>query len=275
MSDTFLKKENVAQPARIAVLCCDAPLHFYLISQLQQHFQLCGVVIESDQNQMDWLWKKRRYKLWLARKYHGIRRRWMGGRAFMKKFFRTDFDMQSLSVPVKQAFNINDQETVGFLNDIQPDITIVCGTMFIGKRVRTAGNSLINLHGGVLPDYKGNQCIFFAFYQGNYDKIGATIHLVTGELDGGGIIDVIKPAIHPDDNDESLYAKALKGCIAELIDVLQRYDAGESIAIQTQPAGNEKVWSHRDRTIMVEIRHHLNRRRIARERRVDMDVSIN
>ena len=116
----------------------------------------------------------------------------------------------------------------------------------------------INLHGGVLPAYKGNQCIFFAMYEKNYDKVGATIHLVTGKLDGGSIIKVVRPTMTPEDNDETMYAKSLKLCIEELVEMLQSYERGEEIIAKMQGSSTKKTFSHKDRTPWVEIQYALD-----------------
>ena len=251
----IIKKKNVNQPAKIAVLCCDAPHHFYLLDQLHQHFPLSGIVMESDKNQMDWLWKKKRYKLWLARFYHGKRRKLLGHSKHRKQFFPKTFDLNQSAIPTHYAFNINERATAAFLNQIKPDITIVCGTMYIGKRVRKAGNTVINLHGGVLPEYKGNQCVFFALHEQNFDKIGATIHLVTDVLDGGFMISIVKPNINSSDNDETLYAKSSKLCIEALIRLLHKYVDGEALVALKQPLSDKKTFSHRDRTPWVDLKH--------------------
>ena len=259
MTETIIKKEKSQRDARIAIMCCDDPHHFYLINQLKQHFNIAGIVLEPNRNQMAWLWKKKRYQLWLYRRYHSWRRRIIGHSKHRKAFFPVEFNIKELDIPVQEVFNINDKASAHFLNKIEPDITIVCGTMYVGRRARKAGNVIINLHGGVLPDYKGNQCIFFALYEKNYDKIGATIHLVSEQLDGGSIIEIIRPEIESKDNDETLYAKSLKLCVDALVQLLQKYDQGYSIIAKVQEPSNKKTYSHRHRTPLVEIRHYLNR----------------
>lgn len=259
MTSTIIKKEDTKRAARVAIMCCDDPHHFYLIQQLQQNFQVVGVVMEPNKNQMNWLWKKKRYKLWMYRKYHSKRRRWMGHSAHRKQFFEMDFDLQKITIPVQNVYNINDRATATFLNEIKPDITIVCGTMFVGKRAREAGQTIINLHGGVLPEYKGNQCIFFALYEKNYEKVGATIHLVTEELDGGAIIEIVQPEIMQGDNDETLYAKSLKLCVDQLKKLLHEYENGKDIIAVSQPLSNKKTFSHKDRTPWVELKYYWSR----------------
>ena len=45
-----------------------------------------------------------------------------------------------------------------------------------------------NIHVGVSPYYRGNSCNFWAAYQGNFDYVGATIHLLSKGLDSGDML---------------------------------------------------------------------------------------
>ena len=40
---------------------------------------------------------------------------------------------------------------------------------------------------------RGTDCNFWALYDGNFDKVGATIHLLSSKLDGGKIIEHAYP----------------------------------------------------------------------------------
>jgi len=259
MENLLIKKRDASRPLKLAIMCCDDPLHFYLIHQLKQHFPISGVIIEPNNKQMGWLWKKRKYKLWGYRFYHSKRRRLSGHTRFRKKYFQVDLDLKTVNFPIKYVSNVNEGSTVEFLNAVNPDLTICAGTMYLGKKIRSAGNCLINLHGGILPEYKGNQCIFFALYEKNYEKVGATIHLVAKKLDGGSVISKVKPIILPADNDEALYCKSLKLCIIKLIEIINNYNAGKEIITINQIPVESKTYSHCDRGLLVEIKYNIDR----------------
>lgn len=46
----------------------------------------------------------------------------------------------------------------------------------------------VNVHMGILPQYRGNSCNFWALYAGHPEMVGATVHLLTTELDSGPIL---------------------------------------------------------------------------------------
>src|SRR5690606_26014158 len=182
----------------------------YLIESMIKHCNVVGIVIETNRSQMDWLWQKGRYRLWLYRKYHSCRRQLVGDAKHRQKYFQTDFSVSSIHNSLLYVSNINNESVKVFLQKKKPDVTICAGTMYIGRKIISSCKFIINLHNGILPFYKGNQCIFFALYEKEFDKIGATIHLITEQLDGGPVIDFAKPVIDTTDNDESLYCKSFK-----------------------------------------------------------------
>lgn len=94
------------------------------------------------------------------------------------------------------------QETI---DQHTPDLIVLAGFMrILGKTfVQHFQGRLINIHPSLLPHYKGLQ---------THEKVlaakekehGATVHLVTEDLDGGPILAFSKLNIEPDDTPESL-----------------------------------------------------------------------
>ena len=100
---------------------------------------------------------------------------------------------------------------------------IVFGSSYIKKGLLKflKKNKAINIHMGLSPYYRGTDCNFWALYDGNFDKVGATIHLLSSKLDGGKIIDYGYPNKkfkNPFDYSMSV----TKNVVAKLIKVLKR-----------------------------------------------------
>lgn len=72
---------------------------------------------------------------------------------------------------------------------------IVFGSSYIKEKLFKflKKNKAINIHMGLSPYYRGTDCNFWALYDGNFDKVGATIHLLSSKLDGGKIIEYAYP----------------------------------------------------------------------------------
>jgi methionyl-tRNA formyltransferase len=121
---------------------------------------------------------------------------------------------------------INGPQVLDLLKQKKPDLTIIICTSILSKEVLEAAGTVINVHGGFLPYYRGNHCFFFALYRRDFDKIGSTIHFVDVGIDTGNIVEVVVPPIHPSDNAEMLYCRAEKIAIHRLVEWLEFDERG-------------------------------------------------
>ena len=231
---------------RILALCSDDPQHHYLISELAARFDLVGAIIEPGKDQHQRLWQKGKYIDWLYRYWHIQRQKFTGRSRYRWEYFSPLIGNTSQINKIYVDW-IGSQETVEAIRRLKPDLTVVCGTMYIPKKVIDAADLTINVHGGYLPDYRGNHCIFFAYYNADYAKIAATLHLVSPQLDGGQIIEIVKPPIYPHDNDEHLYCRALHLAMLRLFEIVKGCEVG-SRSIQCHPqVGKGMMYRHRSR----------------------------
>ncbi len=91
-----------------------------------------------------------------------------------------------------------------------PDLVILAGFMRIltpGFVTRYAGR-LLNIHPSLLPKYPGLHTHQRAIDAGDAEA-GATVHLVTEELDGGPVILQARVPVLPDDTADTLAARVL------------------------------------------------------------------
>lgn len=237
---------------KVAILCSDDPHHNFLVALLCQHFNVVGVVVESSEAQLGRLWKKKLYINWIYRHYHSFRRRINGHSRYRQAFFATDDQKINLGERIEVEW-INSQATIAALKRWQPDVTVVCGTGVIGQKVLAHVRQAFNIHGGVLPEYKGNHGVFFAFAESRYDLIGATIHNVSSKLDSGSIVEIVRPPIYPHDNDETLYCRADYLAMLRLVSLLKFCDRGGELKMVSQEKSG-RVFRHRDRTPSYEFR---------------------
>ena len=100
---------------------------------------------------------------------------------------------------------------------------IVFGSSYIKKGLLKflKKNKAINIHMGLSPYYRGTDCNFWALYDGNFDKVGATIHLLSSKLDGGKIIEYGYPN-KKFKNPFNYSMSVTKNVVAKLIKVLKR-----------------------------------------------------
>ena len=94
----------------------------------------------------------------------------------------------------------------------QYDVRLVCLAGFmrlLGATFLDAfPNAILNIHPSLLPAFPGTDGARQAWDHG-VKIAGATVHLVTGELDGGPIVRQAAVAVHDDDTADTLAAKIL------------------------------------------------------------------
>lgn len=102
-------------------------------------------------------------------------------------------------------------------------LVVLAGFMRVIKApfLEAFSKRIINLHPSLLPSFKGLDGIRQAFEYG-VKVTGCTVHFVTGELDGGPIIDQVPVRIEETDTLESLSARVHAAEHRLLPDVVRR-----------------------------------------------------
>lgn len=108
----------------------------------------------------------------------------------------------------REAF---DADLAGALESQSPDLIVLAGFMRIltSEFVSRFAGRLMNIHPSLLPLYPGLHTHQRALDAGD-THAGATVHYVTGELDGGPPVLQAKVVVQPDDNADSLAARVLR-----------------------------------------------------------------
>lgn len=245
---------EASQKFKLLLLCSDGPQHKYLRYRLEQICPGYRCIQEPDAGQIRHLRSKSRTADAWWQQYHGLRRRILGyatqRRTYFERLVPQDY---TASPPDLVVDTVNCSTVWDAVEEWKPDVTIVSGTKYIGKKVIARSGLMINLHTGHLPDYKGNHCIFFALYDGRPDLVASTLHQLTSTLDGGNILDKVFPTILPGDTEDSLYTRCLEMSIERCVSHVERFAKGESPSFTPQMAEG-RVFRHRDRTPMKELR---------------------
>jgi len=119
---------------------------------------------------------------------------------------------------------------IAAIREAGADLVVLAGFMRVLKApfLEAFPRRIINLHPSLLPSFKGLEAIRQAFAYG-VKVTGCTVHYVTGELDGGPIIDQAVVRIEDSDTLESLESKVHAAEHALLPAVVRRL-AGEGRA---------------------------------------------
>ena len=92
----------------------------------------------------------------------------------------------------------------------RPDAVVVYGTLIIGKRVIAASERIINLHTGFSPTYRALTRFSGRSHNRDPDNIGVTVHRLDAGVDLGPILARGKPPIAPGDDEDRIFANAVK-----------------------------------------------------------------
>ena len=233
---------------KIVTLTSDDHHHRCLVSLLASEFSLQGAVIEPGREQIRRPWRHGRWCDYSWNIYHRCRRYALGLDRYRREYFETRTPSRhGRTFPQLVVPWINDPVVADAIRTWKPDITVVCCTSILkAPTLEACGPNVLNVHGGHLPDYRGNHCFFWALYYGTYDKIGSTVHFVDRGIDTGDIVAVVTPPVRPDDNAERLYCRAEWLAFQRLMTLLRGLDRGEALPRHPQPSGG-RTFRTRDR----------------------------
>ena len=121
---------------------------------------------------------------------------------------------QELGVEVWLPEPVNCDQARAELAALEPDLLVVCDYGEILKPPTLASSQLggINLHGSLLPKYRGAAPVQWAILNGDTET-GNTVIQMTPGLDAGPRLGVQRIAIDPDDTGMTLYYKLVDAAV--------------------------------------------------------------
>ena len=131
-----------------------------------------------------------------------------------------------LGLPIYQFEKIK-VEGVGVLTELRPDVMVTCayGQILSQEILDIAPYGVINVHGSLLPEYRGSAPIQRSLIDGK-KVTGVTIMKTDVGMDSGGILSV-QLAIDDSDYVDDLYQKLSEMGAKLLIDTLDGYFSGD------------------------------------------------
>ncbi len=115
------------------------------------------------------------------------------------------------------------------------DLVIGFGTSYVtAATLAAAPRGILNLHTGLLPDYRGVKSEFWALYRGDYARLGWTLHYMTPRLDDGDI--VLRGRVPwSGENPAALRAKLLEDAVPAIAGLVRRVREHGFEAISRSP----------------------------------------
>ena len=240
----------------VMILCGPSPRHIYVANRLTLGARPVAIVQETGTK---WTLRKvvktlkpgefsRKAGRWLR-----DRRRYAGNKE--AEFFFEDrppiFIREEL---VTRVPYINHPKVTEIAKQRKPDVIAVFGTTLIKPPLLGQGRlGMVNLHGGLSPEYRGADCTFWALYNGEPEKVGCTLHYIDAGIDTGRLIAHVCPEVKPADDELTLFWRAVRDGAEAYAELLNHIACGEQFGqAQTEPGRlyrvKDRLWRH-ERTL--------------------------
>jgi methionyl-tRNA formyltransferase len=203
---------------KILILKGDAPRHNYFANQIKNLQGFDTLTLSYNRLSQNRLWNTflKSPKTFFSRSNKYIFkfiRRW---KSKEQAFFNYPPSTQDHIV-----YSFNSLSSINIMKGFDPDILVAFGIPIISKKVISIPKyRAIKLHGGISPDYKGGNTIFWPLYRNDINKVGATLHYMVKKVDSGKVISKVYPEISSDDNEFTVSAKTFKLATNEMVNII-------------------------------------------------------
>ena len=222
------------------VLCGGSPRHLYVANALCSAAEVVAIVQETGS---EWTLRKlvrilRPDKLF-RKSWRWLRdRRRYYGNPEARYFFPDGTPKLDQPELVNEVPHINHPDVVRLADTLDPDLIAVFGTSLIrGDLLQKGRLGIVNLHGGLSPEYRGADCTFWALYNREPEKVGCTLHFIDEGIDTGRLIAHISPEVRPDDDELTLFWRGVKESAKVYAELMRRLASGESFGAPQHDKG--------------------------------------
>ena len=146
---------------------------------------------------------------------------------------------------ILNPLSINTEDSIATLKSLDADLFVVCdyGQILSRDALATAKLGGINLHGSLLPKYRGAAPIHWAIYNGDA-VTGVTIIHMTPKLDGGPCLVKVETEIGDEETTESIEPRLAElgvDAVNRSIAMLQQWDGQSEIGTKQVQSESTKA----------------------------------
>lgn len=238
---------------KLMILCGRSARHLYVANALCEVGEVLAIVHERGG---EWSVRKTLKKL---RPYNLFRKGWRwlrdrrryAGNPEAKFFFPGAVPRLDRPDLVREVSHINHPDVVRLACDLAPDLICVFGTSLIrGELLEQGRLGIVNLHGGLSPQYRGADCTFWALYNGEPEMVGCTIHFIDRGIDTGRLIAHVRPEVERGDSELELFWKAVRDSAEVYAEAVCRLAQGVPLGAHQTARG--RLYQVRDRGLRQE-----------------------
>jgi len=133
---------------------------------------------------------------------------------------------EDLNLNVMEIDNLNSEDTIQNLQKLNADVFTVVAYRILPKEIiAIPAKGSINLHGSLLPKYRGAAPIQWSLINGD-SETGLTTFILQPKVDTGNVLQQKKIAIDQDDNYGSLAEKMSNAGAELLVETMDEFEKG-------------------------------------------------
>lgn len=208
----------------VALIAGDSAPGRYLAAALQQAGMVDRVILE----------RPRMPHRFLLRKLRSVGPLEMAFQAWLSRQFRIESAAMLPVLPLRPTERTHDINTVSFAPD---ELVLAFGTSYVRRStLQRLPQGILNLHTGLLPQYRGVKSEFWCQFNRDPDGAGWTLHYMVPELDAGDIV-LRKPVQWEGESPGALRAKIILDAAGALAAFIEAHRNGAPIASHPQDPG--------------------------------------
>jgi len=129
------------------------------------------------------------------------------------------------------------------VRNLDPDVllSVACGQRVPEPVLEVPGRA-VNVHGSLLPKYRGRATAFWPLYHGE-DRSGVTAHLMTTELDAGPIVERRSFPLRDGDTVDDVMERIVETGADLAVDLLGKLRAGGGLETEPNPTGPDDYYT--------------------------------
>lgn len=157
-------------------------------------------------------------------------------------------------------FELGRERGLQLLDKLNPDVIVTCRAPILSPKLLQKANwCAINVHFGLVPDYRGNEGLFWAAKKKDTDSLGGSIHFLEDGVDTGHIIADALPKLTGRESETTLELKVSEVLSRTLVECLQSIaEAGK--APKGKPQGRiGRNYRGKERTFTKDLVFFINR----------------
>jgi len=236
----------------IMILCGRSPRHLYVANRLCEAGRPLAIVHETGISpSARTILRNLRPDNFARKLWRKVRdtRRYAGG-AEARFFFGAATPELNRPDLLTAVTHINHPDVVALADRLKPDVIAVFGTSLIRGPLLARGRlGMLNLHGGLSPEYRGADCTFWTLYNGEPDNVGCTLHFIDPGIDTGRLVAHACPPVTASDDELTLFWGGVKLSAEVYAETLDRLARGEVLGVAQPNKGRlyqvkQRGWRH-------------------------------